>query len=146
MLLLEHKQHLQSYDTQSSMQREIFSFKRIRCLRTTTKGHFWSPLKQLVPHQILTAAYWQLLLIFLFRDSLFYFCLSNVCEICIVYVSVVKSFCVHTNIYTLRHLLGKKQLKVRGCLYYFIEFLLFSLSWKKKKQHETGSKCYNVVY
>jgi len=27
MLLFEHKQHLQSYDSQSSMQNEIYSFK-----------------------------------------------------------------------------------------------------------------------
>jgi len=29
MLLFEHKQHLQSYDAQSSKQREIFYFKEI---------------------------------------------------------------------------------------------------------------------
>jgi len=29
MLLFEHKQHLQSYNAQSSKQREIFTFKEI---------------------------------------------------------------------------------------------------------------------
>ncbi len=39
MLLLEHKQRLQSYDAQSSIQSEIFSAKKKKCcLRTTKKA------------------------------------------------------------------------------------------------------------
>jgi len=38
MLLFEHKQHLQSYNAQSSKQREIFAFEEIVFLRTTTNG------------------------------------------------------------------------------------------------------------
>jgi len=47
MLLFEHKQHLQSYNAQSSMQREIFAFKETVFLRTTTND--WKGLHDIPP-------------------------------------------------------------------------------------------------